>query len=59
MHEFSKRGCKIYGGKAEKPLKIGGKPEKAKIICRKPEKGSLTETGKSHFQVTESRKTLK
>ena len=25
-----KRGCKIYGGKAEKPSKSGGKPEKGK-----------------------------
>ncbi len=42
------RGCKIYGGEAEKPLKSGGKLEKGKKsaenrkkeVSRKPEKAT-------------------
>ena len=39
------------------PKKSGGKPEKTIITCGKPEKGTLAESGKSHFHVTESWKT--
>ncbi len=53
------RGCKIYGGKAEKPLKSGGKPEKDQKICGKPEKRSLPETGESYFKSRKAGKTIR
>ena len=36
-----KRGCKIYGGKAEKPQKSYGKPEKSIYFRGKPESDPL------------------
>ena len=52
------RGCKIYGGKAEKP-KSGGKAKKGKKNCEKPEKRSPSEIGKSHFKSRKAGKSLK